>query len=231
MATSNILHSGEAPPVVDRGHGTEALGPSDSSDSGSDLVRAAGLAEEGSILDDPGTTSDAEAGHAGGTAGPDVGDANLDSDSDASGTGERAAAGRDTTAVDGADIGTDRVVTAGEIGVTEAEGYVAAEADDETVPASVDAAAGERDDDWRIADEPGRTDDPVGDDAAGRARHGHPALDARIDAAEADAVQDSETGVGSRRARREARQGEHDGAQRESRSSSHAAAGKRAGGR
>lgn len=226
MATSNILHTGEAPPVVDRGHGTEALGPSDSSDSGSDLIGADGLAEEGSILDDPGTTSDAEAGHAGGTAGPDVGDANLDSDSDAGGTGERAAAGRDTTAADGADIGTDRVVTAGEIGVTEADGYVAAEADDESVPASVDAAGEARAGDWRIASQPGRGDDPVGDDAAGRARHAHRALDAGIDAAEADSVQDTETGVGSRQARREARQGEHAGERSSDRTP---AAGRRAG--
>jgi hypothetical protein len=48
---------------------------------------------------------------AGGTAGPDVGDANLDSDTDSGGTGERAAAGRDAVARDGGDIDTDHVET------------------------------------------------------------------------------------------------------------------------
>lgn len=98
---------------VDLGHGIEALGPSDSSDSGSDIQGGAGLAheeKEGLNLGS-GTTSDLEQGSAGGTAGPDVGDANLDSDSDASGTGERAAAGRDTTVEAGRDIDVDRIGT------------------------------------------------------------------------------------------------------------------------
>ena len=46
-----------------------------------------------------------------GGAGPDVGDANLDSDSDSSGTGERATAGRDTMVRDGADIDVDHIET------------------------------------------------------------------------------------------------------------------------
>ncbi len=64
-----------------KGHGTAALGPSDSSDSGSDVVNA----------------------------GPDIGDTDLDSDSDRFGTGERAAADRDTAPTEGADIGVDHV--------------------------------------------------------------------------------------------------------------------------
>ncbi|WP_327076069.1 hypothetical protein [Janthinobacterium sp. CG_S6] len=47
---------------------------------------------------------------AGGTAGPDVGDADLDSDTDSGGTGECAAAGRDAAA-DGADIDVDHIET------------------------------------------------------------------------------------------------------------------------
>jgi hypothetical protein len=66
---------------VKRGHGTRALGPSDSSDSGSDVANA----------------------------GPQVGDANLDSDTDREGTGERAAAGRDEETEEGIDIDTDRI--------------------------------------------------------------------------------------------------------------------------
>jgi hypothetical protein len=83
-----------------RGHGTGALGPSDSSDSGSDLQGAPGLAQAG-------INSDLEDG----TAGPDIGDADLDSDSDSAGTGERAAAGRDVVTPDGADIDVDHVET------------------------------------------------------------------------------------------------------------------------
>lgn len=93
-----------------RGHGTGALGPSDSSDSGSDLQGAPGLAQaEAGLLS--GTSSDPEDGTAGYTAGPDVGDADLDSDSDSGGTGERAAAGRDAVTPDGADIDVDHIET------------------------------------------------------------------------------------------------------------------------
>ena len=94
-----------------KGHGTFALGPSDSSDSGSDLQGAPGLATQvdGFGLDHPGTTSDPEESFAHGTAGPDIGDSNLDSDTDRNGTGERAAASRDRASEDGADIGVDKI--------------------------------------------------------------------------------------------------------------------------
>lgn len=113
MTGNSTLDPDNFPDAPDRkvgiGHGTGALGPSDSSDSGSDLVGASGLAGEEGLDLGGGTTSDLEAGTAGGTAGPDVGDANLDSDSDSGGTGERAAAGRDTVVRDGADIDVDRI--------------------------------------------------------------------------------------------------------------------------
>jgi hypothetical protein len=64
-----------------KGHGVGALGPSDSSDSGSDMQGAPGL------------------------------EGNLEDDSDSTGTGERAAAVRDTVVPDGADIDTDHVET------------------------------------------------------------------------------------------------------------------------
>jgi hypothetical protein len=95
---------------VTRGHGTRALGPSDTSDSASDIVGAPGLAGQidGFGIDrQPG--SDLEESFAGGTAGPDVGDANLDSDSDSSGTGEAATIPRDPLGADGADIDTDHI--------------------------------------------------------------------------------------------------------------------------
>lgn len=114
MTGNSTLDPDNFPEPPDRtlgiGHGTGALGPSDSSDSGSDVVGAAGLAGDPDFLDlGAGTTSDLEAGSAGGTAGPDLGDANLDSDSDSGGTGERAAAGRDTVIRDGADIDVDHI--------------------------------------------------------------------------------------------------------------------------
>jgi hypothetical protein len=92
MAGMSVLDPDNLPEppdrVLGRGHGTGALGPSDSSDSGSDI--------------------------AGGNVGPDVGDTDLDSDSDAEGTGERAAAGRDTHARDGVDIDVDHIETISE---------------------------------------------------------------------------------------------------------------------
>lgn len=95
--------------VIGLGHGTRALGPSDTSDSGSDLLGAPGLAQQVGFGMEAGTTSDPEASTAGNTAGPDVGDADLDSDTDSGGTGERASAARDTVARDGADIDVDHI--------------------------------------------------------------------------------------------------------------------------
>lgn len=113
MSGSSTLDPDNFPDPPDRklgsGHGTGALGPSDSSDSGSDVVGGPGLTQGDNLDLGSGTTSDLEASTAGGSAGPDVGDADLDSDSDSSGTGERATAGRDTVARDGADIDVDRI--------------------------------------------------------------------------------------------------------------------------
>jgi len=73
---------------VRRGHGTESLGPSDSSDGGSDV--------------------------AGGAAPRNIGDAELDSDSDRFGTGERRGAAPDEEVPEGADIAPDKVEQAPE---------------------------------------------------------------------------------------------------------------------
>ncbi len=72
-------------------------------------MQGAGLARDVGLDMDEGTTSDPDRSTAGGTAGPDVGDANLDSDTDSGGTGERAAAGRDSIEADGNDIDIDQV--------------------------------------------------------------------------------------------------------------------------
>lgn len=88
--SSSTLTPGNLPASPDRrilqGHGTAALGPSDTSDSGSDMQGAPGIAP-----------------------GLDAIDSDLDSDTDSGGTGERAAADRDFAARDGADIDTDHI--------------------------------------------------------------------------------------------------------------------------
>lgn len=98
MPDSTLDLSRPTPPVIGKGHGTAALGPSDSSDSGSD-IHGPGLFEG----DATGALDPAGAGR-------DVGDANLDSDTDAGGTGERASAGRDTEVEAGSDIAPDRLI-------------------------------------------------------------------------------------------------------------------------
>lgn len=97
MARSSLNTTGESNPVVRKGHGTGALGPSDSTDSGSDIVGGPGLNRDDGLPLQRGTTSDPDIDIGGATAGPDIGDADLDSDSDRYGTGERGAAGRDST--------------------------------------------------------------------------------------------------------------------------------------
>ena len=111
MPDSTLDVDESTPPVTHKGHGTDALGPSDSSDSGSDL-QGPGLYEiDADVIGlDRGTNEDMP--HAGG-AGRDVGDANLDSDTDAGGTGERAAAGRDVDDEPGSDIAPDRLLGSG----------------------------------------------------------------------------------------------------------------------
>ena len=83
-STLDTENSFERDRVLNKGHGTVALGPSDTSDSGSDI--------------------------AAGGAGFDIGDPNLDSDTDAEGTGERAGVGRDRGDAAGLDIGVDQIV-------------------------------------------------------------------------------------------------------------------------
>ena len=74
-----------------KGHDTRSLGPSDSSDSGSDLAR-------------PGTDRE-------------VGDINMDDNSDRHGTGEHLTAGREPRVRVNADRDVDRVVDSDEAGL------------------------------------------------------------------------------------------------------------------
>ena len=95
---STLNTTGESDQVRRKGHGTDALGPSDSTDSGSDVVGGPGLDTQEGLPFQRGTTSDPDVDRMPTTAGPDLGDANLDADTDRYGTGERAAVGRDSTA-------------------------------------------------------------------------------------------------------------------------------------
>ena len=97
MARSALNTTGEGRDGTQKGHGTRALGPSDSSDTGSDVVGGPGLNRDDGLPLQQGTTSDPDVDRAPTTAGPDLGDTDLDSDTDRYGTGERAAAGRDST--------------------------------------------------------------------------------------------------------------------------------------
>jgi hypothetical protein len=97
MAKSSLERTGEKPPVTRKGHDTAALGPSDRSDTGSDIAGAPGLQDVDAENLARGTTSDPDRNRRRKTAGPDIGDENLDSDTDSGGTGERSAAGRDAS--------------------------------------------------------------------------------------------------------------------------------------
>ena len=97
MGRSTLNTTGEGDTVKRKGHGTDALGPSDSTDTGSDVVGGPGLDTQEGLPFQRGTTSDPDVDPMPTTAGPDLGDADLDSDTDRFGPGERAAVGRDSS--------------------------------------------------------------------------------------------------------------------------------------
>src|SRR4051812_2862182 len=100
-----------------KGHDIKSLGPSDSSDSGSDLA-GPGLVDDNAIPLDTGTNTDIEAGsYKTIDNGGSVGDIGLDADSDRYGTGEHMTAGKDPNIRDSADIDSDRIVGPGEAGL------------------------------------------------------------------------------------------------------------------
>lgn len=99
------------------GHDTRSLGPSDSSDSGSDMA-GPGLIDDDALGLDRGTNTDTEAGRDDvADAGASIGDLDMDSDSDRYGTGERMTAGKEPATRANADRDTDRVVGADEAGL------------------------------------------------------------------------------------------------------------------
>jgi hypothetical protein len=86
MATSSI-RGGERTPARPHGTDVDALGPSDSSDSGSDVQLQRRMPTAPDAPDELGAVT-----------------ARRDSTTDASGTGERASAAGDAESADGADI-------------------------------------------------------------------------------------------------------------------------------
>jgi hypothetical protein len=94
---STLNPDDEQPQVVKQtGHDNASLGPSDSSDSGSDVAGAKRHAFDiDSDLDN----------HA-----LEAGEAELSSDTDRAGTGERASADGDSTLDENEDIGVDRII-------------------------------------------------------------------------------------------------------------------------
>jgi hypothetical protein len=99
------------------GHDVRSLGPSDSSDTGSDMA-GPGLIDEDVLRLDRGTNEDSEGGRRNvADAGASVGDLGMDDTSDRYGTGEHLTAGKEPHVRIGADIGTDRIVGPGEAGL------------------------------------------------------------------------------------------------------------------
>jgi hypothetical protein len=104
---STLDRTGESRPQGPKGHTTRELGPSVSTDTGSDIAGGPGLGDLEPLDLDRGTTADPN--RSGETAGPDIGDSDLDADSDASGTGENITAGRDPLQIN-RDVLPDRIV-------------------------------------------------------------------------------------------------------------------------
>lgn len=121
MASSSTLDPENFPAGKQRktqkGHDTRSLGPSDSSDSGSDMA-GPGLVDDDGLGLDRGTNQDSEAGrYNAADAGASVGDLNLDDNSDRNGTGEHLTAGKDPDIRTNSDRGADRVVGPDEAGL------------------------------------------------------------------------------------------------------------------
>ena len=105
------------PHMNPRGHDIKSLGPSDSSDSGSDMD-GPGLVDDDALNLDRGTNEDTEAGSYNvSNAGTSVGDLAMADNSDRYGTGEHLTAGKEPNIHLNADIGTDRVVGPDEAGL------------------------------------------------------------------------------------------------------------------
>jgi len=100
-----------------KGEDVKSLGPSDTSDSGSDMA-GPGLVDDDVLPLDRGTNEDPEGGTVGKIeAGASVGDREMDDNSDKDGTGEHLTAGKEPRMRPNQDRDVDRVVGPGEAGL------------------------------------------------------------------------------------------------------------------
>jgi hypothetical protein len=105
------------PESIPPGHDVKSLGPSDSSDSGSDMA-GPGLIDADMMNLDRGTNADMDFGKDDiADAGTSVGDLNMDETSDRAGTGTRMSADLEPRKGDAFDIDTDAVVDAAGAGL------------------------------------------------------------------------------------------------------------------
>jgi hypothetical protein len=114
--------------VLGKGHGTGALGPSDTSDTGSDVTGGPGLIEGDAIGLDQGTSEDPERS-ASATAGATIGDTDLDARTDSTGTGERKTAGREPAVRANSDRLADRIERGPEVAPAD-DGFSGSSGDD-----------------------------------------------------------------------------------------------------
>jgi len=105
MARSPLVGGYDRAATPAPGHDTPSLGPSDSSDSGSDVAGLdAADDEDPGLLVDTATDADSQRTEGGAET------FSSGADSDGAGTGERRSAAGDAGAAEGADIGPDRIV-------------------------------------------------------------------------------------------------------------------------
>ncbi len=120
-------------PKQPKGHDIRSLGPSNSSDTGADMI-GPGLIDDDALALDRGTNEDSEGGHLTGEGRASVGQLALDDTSDREGTGDRTSAGKEPDIRLGADIAPDRIVGADEaglgVGLDEAEEALAEHPDE-----------------------------------------------------------------------------------------------------
>ncbi len=111
----NLIPTGNK--TTAKGHDIKSLGPSDSSDSGSDMA-GSGLVDDDTLNLDRGTNTDIESGsYKEVEAGAVADNLGMDNNSDRYGTGERLTAGRDSRVHVSSDINVDRIVGPEEAGL------------------------------------------------------------------------------------------------------------------
>jgi hypothetical protein len=104
-------------PRQPKGRDIRSVGPSNSSDTGADMV-GPGLIDDDALALDRGTNEDTEGGHLSGSRGDaSLDELALDETSDREGTGDRTSAGKEPHVRMGGDIAPDRIVGPDEAGL------------------------------------------------------------------------------------------------------------------